>query len=586
VSETKSGIISILLAIQPDYLRNSIKANLSLFDDIHIIDELDNIENLINAVKTESPEIVLISVNQRNSLVYDSIKTIITSYPGVSVITLLDDLEDDSIYTILGLGVSACITTGIQTEELNTCIRKVWNGENPIFDILTRPGIARLILNDMRSDLTGDVTNVDNIQKTLSGLESEILDRIADGDTLDKITSNVNISENEIIEYLTGIYGKLIFNNFYKFSTQPSNNSLILDQPVDENIRENESNTTVNDLDTPEENTESEYNINLKDILGEQSISIWEGFEVLNKELQETLAILSPGDDNPLSPEKESQEEYSDECEGDTDSITNTDKSLSIDIPESRESKNDDFDIIDQYYDSQLENIIEEMPSLKEDSIQNIESDIDQLAVNNTEENGGTQQDIRETAQESEVRENTEPVRQKEKWFNFSLKRNKKIASKQDNSIKNNDGTDDKSVNKKQESGSEKLPEMANKENHIPNKITRDDKDTTSIGRRDSREAILPSVKGLGVPVFINAPVGGKQLEKLESAIKHIESLTIILRKGTTHGHVLVIAGQNFTKLLKTLNDIPMIENATDEDGTINVKLIPGNTTDTLSQIS
>jgi uncharacterized phage infection (PIP) family protein YhgE len=224
------------------------------------------------------------------------------------------------------------------------------------------------------------------------------------------------------------------------------------------------------------------------------------------------------------------------------------------------------------------------MPSVKEDNLQNIESDINQYTINNAEENGGIQQDILEIAQDSEEKENTEPVSQKSKWFKFSLKRNKKITVKHDNSIENYDRPEDKTGDSSQESDSKKLTYLAIKENHIPNKITRDDKDTTPIGRRDSREVVLSSMKGLGVPVLINTPLDGKQIEKLESAIKHIEGVNIILRKGTTHGHFLVITGQDFTKLIKTLNDIPMVENATDEDGTITVKLLPENESDSLYQ--
>src|SRR4030042_921954 len=200
VSETKSDIIKVLLAIQQGFLLNGVKAIFSPIDDIHLVGELDNFENLAYSIKAQSPEIVIISPGERNPSVFDHVKIIKASYPEVSVIIMLENYEDELIYTALGLGVSACLTTGVHADELVACIRKVSHGEYPIFDTLTRPEIAQLIINDMDSYLSDDTNNASDVKKTLIKEEREILRRVAGGYTFDQLVSSDESNENDIMQ--------------------------------------------------------------------------------------------------------------------------------------------------------------------------------------------------------------------------------------------------------------------------------------------------------------------------------------------------------------------------------------------------
>ena len=284
MSETKSEIINILLAIPQDFLCNGIKAIFSRFDDIRIVGELDDFENLADSVKALLPEILIISTNERSPFVFDLVKTIKISYPEVSVIIMPESYEDELIYASLCLSISACLTTSVQSDELITCIRKVWHGENPIFDTLTRPEIARLIIKDMDSILTSDIDDSADNRKTLTDKESKILHLISTGYTLDQIMSNINSYENEIIQHLTSIYGKLIFNNFCEYSVQASETSITQGQSIDAILVEENTNTQTTGLNTPEVNAEKENSVNINDTHDEYFTTAWEGFEALKKD--------------------------------------------------------------------------------------------------------------------------------------------------------------------------------------------------------------------------------------------------------------------------------------------------------------
>ena len=638
MSEIKSEIIKILLAIPRVSLCNGIKAIFSPCDDIQVVGELDNFENLAGSVKSQLPEILIVSINEKNPLVFDLIKTIKMSHPEVSVIIMLENFEDELVYAVLGLGVSACLSTGAGSEELITCIRKVWHDENPIFDELTRPEIARLIVKDMDSDLNGDISDAADTRKSLSDREREILLLVADGYTLDQIIPEIDSNENDVIHHFTGIYGKIVFNSYFEYSAQPLEESVTYDQSRDVNLLKDNTNTQTLDLYNSEKNVDRVDDIRVNEVPDEYTSYIWKSFEALKNDLQETLETLTPVDNYPAkSPEKQNEEapgnneddstkiketdehltevmtetqnhtigdldtrndsgtsipdaenihnETADTDVEDTRTLISSDESLSSSLPVSHEPKNYDFDIIDDDYNSQSENISEDVLPVKENTIQNSKSATNQFAVNNDKEKGEILQDTLETTKEQEVKENVESVKQKSGWFRFSLKRENKIDIENNKPSKVNDSPKNTAVSEKPGLNPRKEPDVADDKKEIPEKTNEDSKITTQTGHRYSQEELLSSVQGLGVPVFIKSPVDGKQLERLESIIKRIDSLNIILRKGTAQEHVLVISAREPANLLKILSDIPLVENASDESGRITIKLLTVADMDDRSQV-
>jgi DNA-binding NarL/FixJ family response regulator len=585
VSEIKSENINILLAIPQEFLCNGIKAIFSRFEDIQIVGELDNFENLADSVKTQLPEILIISAGERNPFIFDLVKTIRISHPEVSVIVMLENYEDELIYASLCLSVSACLTTSVQSDELITCIRKVWHGENPIFDTLTRPGIARLIIKDMDSILTSDFTDPADTRKTLSDKEREILRLVANGNTLDQIILNINSTENDTIQHLTDIYGKLIFNNFCEFTAQPSDKSITQGQSTDANLVEENTNTQTAGLNTPEVNTEKEDDANTNGTQGEYITAAWEGFEVLKKELQETLDRLAPTDDSSRNTMEEEHEEFPVPDKEDITESTDADENIPEVMTVSHDHTAEDVEMLEQEYSSKSGEFSEEMQPTGEDEAHNIESDTNTFEVNEVDESGELPQDTPATVKELEVEENEEPVKQKSGWFRLSLRRNNKAGIKKNESPKNNDSPENTAASNKPELDPGEEPELAKDEKKTPKSLKGDSKHTTQTGHKYSQEEILSSVKGMGVPVFIKTPVDGKQLEKLESIIKKSDGLNIILHKGTVQEHILVISGRDPSSLLKILNDIPLVESSSDVNGIINIRLFPNTDMGDLSQV-
>lgn len=626
VSENRMENINILLAIRQEFLRNGVKSIFSLHDDIHIVGELDSFETLVDSVKVQLPEILILSTDERNTSVFDYVKTIKASYPEVSVIMMLDNFEDKSIYAALGSCVSACLTTGVYTDELVDCIRRVSNGEYPIFDTLTRPEIAQLIVNDMESFLSNNTINATDAKKTLSNEEMEILRLFAGGYTFDQLVSRDNSSEDDIRQHLNNIYGKIVFNSFCEFQAQPSENPTTYDQILYETTPADAVTIQTIDHYTPEQITEREDNKH--DSYGELPPSAWDGFEVLKQELQDTLERLASAESLPVKLPEEEPSKISGSSEEDITAIADTGEpssgamtephnlkideidvssGFSVSIPDaeevyekpsgidedntgtvkntnesqsdatmgSQDQTDDGSAIIDLEYDSKSENTPEEILSTKDDSFNNSESETDKDAVKRAEESHTVPQDKLDTTSEVPVKENHREKKQKTKWFKFSLKRDDKTGTNKTHD--DNPKRDDKSVPGKLGTLSERVSGLENDNKDSKTTINVDRINTTQKDRRINQEDILSSYKKLGMVIFIQPPVDVKQLEMVESVLNKTDGINIILHKGTAQEHFLIISGQDRSYLLNSLRDIPFVESTLDENEIINLRLAPAN---------
>ena len=603
VSENRVDTINILLAIRQEFLRNGVKSFFVSHDDIQVVGELDSFENLADTIKVQLPEIVIISTDERNSPIFDYAKTIIASNPEVSVIMMLENFEDELIYAALGSSVSSCLTVEVQADELIACIRKVSHGEYPIFDMLTRPGIARLIIKDMESDLYSDNTGVTDTRKTLSDREREILSLIANGNTMEHVVSNINSTENDIYQNLTEIYAKLVFNNFCEFSTQSSENAGLNDQTPDNTSTEDTAEIRKFDNHYPEQSRESEVSIHDNHV--ELPPSVWDGFEALKQELQETLDRLAPPEIAHANIPEEEPLKILDYVEEDNEAIADDVEPSSEVITANHDRETDDIEVADGFNISipDAEKVNKESSGIGEDNNWDVENTDESLntqeetlpindhpsieparetykyAIHEVEESHIVPHEKLDTTSELSEEENTKLKKQKKKWFRFSLKRDDKTDLKKEIHDEN-ETTDDKEVPGKPEPLPTGVSGLENDNKNVEKKIKVEGKNTSQKDGSTNQEYILSSIKKLGMVISIQPPVNIKQLEVFESVLKKTDGINVLLHKGTAGEHFLIISGQDRSYLLNSLRNISFVENPRDENEIISLKLLPVNETD------
>ena len=610
MSETRAENISILLAIRQEFLRNGVKSIFSSYDDIQVVEELDSFNILADSINAQVPKIAIISTDERNSSVFDYVKTIKALYPEVSIIMMLENFEDELIYAALGSSVSSCLTVGVQADELIACIRKVSHGENPIFDMLTRPGIARLIIKDMESNLNSKNTDAAYTRKTLTDREREILSLIASGHTMEQLVSNINSTENDILQDLTEIYAKVVFNNFCEFSTQPSESAGPNNQTLDKSAAVDAAKTQTLDNHTPEESREREDNKHNSH--GKIPSSVWDGFEALKQELQETLDRLSPPEVSHVNIPGEEPQNNLDNVEENIEATANDGEPSSEVITANQDQNSDDIDVtdassltlpdaeevykessgIDEGNSSIVENT-DDYPSDEmvgsrdqagadiniDDSLKNSVKIPDKYAIQEDEESHVVPQDKLDTTGELPERENAKLKKQKAKWFKFSFKSDNKtgIQKKTPDEIET---TDNKKVPDKPESIPKRVSGLENDSKNSKEKINAESKNTTQKDSNINQERILLSIKKLGMVISIQPPVDVKQLEVFESVLNKTYGVNVVLHKGTSREHFLVISGHDRLYLLNSLRKIPFVDSPHDENEIISLRLLPANEID------
>ena len=166
--------LKIVLVDDQRLVREGIKSLLKLSDKVEVVAECDNGSQLMDAIISTLPDVVLLDLSMP---VMNGIQTLkmlrerkVTT--PVLIVTTFDDqkLVDESI----DLGAKGFILKDVSLETLLFAIETIHNGER-----YYQPAITERIINHNRS-LKGYVSSTDNIE-TLTAKETEILRFIAVG---------------------------------------------------------------------------------------------------------------------------------------------------------------------------------------------------------------------------------------------------------------------------------------------------------------------------------------------------------------------------------------------------------------------
>ena len=123
----------------------------------------------------------------------------------------MDKANNEQLFSAMKSGVSACLTKNSDPEYLLDIIRVVAQGSVPVIDSLLIPEIASLILAEFE-EVAKLNAQLDDLLAILSAKETEILKSIADGKTIEQITAEVDLNEENLRRNLRTILNKLVAN--------------------------------------------------------------------------------------------------------------------------------------------------------------------------------------------------------------------------------------------------------------------------------------------------------------------------------------------------------------------------------------
>ena len=203
-------MIKILIADDQQLIRESLQLWLENKEDFYVTGTVSNGLQVLESLKTEVPDIILMDVRMPELDGVQCTKKIKHEYPNVKIIILTTFDDDVYVYNALKYGASGYLLKGIALEDLYTAIKTVYKGQAMI-----NPDIASKVLKffyKMANEgiaVPQDSRNVGHLTDT----EWRIVREIEKGASNKEIASTLCLSEGTVRNYITAILDKLDFRD-------------------------------------------------------------------------------------------------------------------------------------------------------------------------------------------------------------------------------------------------------------------------------------------------------------------------------------------------------------------------------------
>jgi DNA-binding NarL/FixJ family response regulator len=177
--------ITVLLVEDHTLVRAGIRELLRNLDGIEVVAEASNGREALDLVEKYIPNVVLMDIAMRGMNGLEVAERVIKQYPRVHVVVLSQYTDEEYVRQSLHIGANGYIPKDAATSELEIAIRAAAQGETYL-----NPSISKhLIENYLRrpESTTGQL-------KQLTPRQREVLQLIAEGNTMNRIAKELNIS--------------------------------------------------------------------------------------------------------------------------------------------------------------------------------------------------------------------------------------------------------------------------------------------------------------------------------------------------------------------------------------------------------
>jgi len=188
-------------------VRNGIKALLSVFNDIEVIDTAANYSELKNQISSELPDIIILDIEMPEMDGISIAAILQVNNPEIKKIILSAHITDQNIYDAIDAGVLAILPKDADEDELYTAICKAYNG-----DYFYDNFVQELVLKNYLSHHKNDTDNNQKVLESLSSREIEIIQEFGNGLSYKEIANKLFISPRTVESHKNRILEKLNLN--------------------------------------------------------------------------------------------------------------------------------------------------------------------------------------------------------------------------------------------------------------------------------------------------------------------------------------------------------------------------------------
>jgi two-component system, NarL family, invasion response regulator UvrY len=209
-------MIKILIADDHAIVREGLKQIVAEEDDMKVLGEAENADDMIELIKEEDWDIVVLDINMPDKNGLEALKELKLITPSLPVLILSMYSEDQYGLRALKAGASGYLKKVSAPDELVKAIRKIVSGGKYI-----NQALAEKLANNFES-------NSNKLpHESLSDREFTIMCHIASGKTAESISALLSISINTVYSYRNRILEKMNLHSNVELTQYVIQNKLI-----------------------------------------------------------------------------------------------------------------------------------------------------------------------------------------------------------------------------------------------------------------------------------------------------------------------------------------------------------------------
>ncbi len=196
--------VEIFLVDDHQLVRDGIKALLAGIADIRIIGEANNGNELLEAIKSQQPDIILMDISLPDISGIDLTRMLSQSHPDIRVLILSMYTNEDFVFNAMKAGARGYLPKNTSRQELLDAIYAIQDGHEFFSD-----SISKVILKRFLRQATQPDTDSDESAQPLTNREQEILKLFAEGYNNKEISIRLDISIRTVESHKNHIVKKL-----------------------------------------------------------------------------------------------------------------------------------------------------------------------------------------------------------------------------------------------------------------------------------------------------------------------------------------------------------------------------------------
>ena len=211
VSDTKkfdprSQRANISIALADDYpvLLAGIRQSLALYDDIAVVADCLGVDDLVAQAALKKPEMILLGCEMNIDSLTQHLHCLGERCPDAKVIVFTGNASVTFHEAALRNGAKGLLSKKCAPELIGTTVRRVSQG-----DLCFDRALTHRVLNTFVRRKTAEVALEKAGISSLTGRETQIINRICEGMRNKEIARKLYISDATVAHHLTSIYRKL-----------------------------------------------------------------------------------------------------------------------------------------------------------------------------------------------------------------------------------------------------------------------------------------------------------------------------------------------------------------------------------------